>query len=76
MLEVSNAVKHEFYRNDSSNQYEVCLHWLRKNAIFRLTEGFYLLQMIFNIESRTFRLGEALVRAGEAPEGMIIITSG
>jgi CRP-like cAMP-binding protein len=76
VLEVSNVVKHEFYRNDSSNQYERCLYWLRKNAIFRLTEGFYLLQMIFNIESRTYYLGESLVRSGEVPEGMIIITSG
>jgi len=32
--------------------------------------------MIFNIESRTYNLGESLVRSGEVPEGMIIITSG
>lgn len=76
VLEVSNAVKHEFYRNDSSNEYERCIYWLRKNPIFKFTEGFFLLQMIFNIEKRTYQLGESLVKSGEAPEGMFIITSG
>ena len=32
--------------------------------------------MIFNIEKRVYLLGEALVRAGDPPEGMYIITSG
>jgi CRP-like cAMP-binding protein len=32
--------------------------------------------MIFNIEKKSYVLGEALVRAGEVPEGMFIITSG
>jgi|LauGreDrversion4_2_1035121.scaffolds.fasta_scaffold243623_2 hypothetical protein len=76
ILEVSNSVKHEFYRNDSSNEYERCIHWLKKNPIFKYTEGFYLLQMIFNIEKRTYNLGESLVKSGEIPEGMFIITSG
>ena len=76
VVEVQNTVKEEFYTNDSSNQYERCLYWLRKNAIFRSTEGFYLLQMIFNIEKRVYSLGDALVRAGDKPDGMFIITSG
>ena len=41
-----------------------------------MTEGFYLLQMIFNIERRVYKLGEALVRSGDTPEGMFIIISG
>lgn len=41
-----------------------------------MTEGFYLLQMIFNIEKKEYRLGDALVRSGELPEGMFIITKG
>lgn len=76
ILEVSNSVKHEFYRNDSSNEYERCIHWLKKNPIFKYTEGFYLLQMIFNIEKRSYILGEPLVKSGEVPDGMFIITSG
>ena len=76
MLEVNNAVKHEFYRNDSSNEYERCIYWLRKNPIFKFTEGFYLLQMIFNIQKKTYYLGESLVKSGEVPDGMFIITSG
>lgn len=32
--------------------------------------------MIFNIEKRTYQLGEALVRSGEIPEGMFIVTKG
>lgn len=43
VLEVSNLVKHDFYKNDSSNQYDMCLYWLRKNPTFKTTEGFYLL---------------------------------
>ena len=73
---MSNSVKHEFYRNDSSNEYERCIHWLKKNPIFKHTEGFYLLQMIFNIEKRSYILGEPLVKSGEVPDGMFIITSG
>ena len=41
-----------------------------------MTEGFYLLQMIFNIERRVYKLGEALVRSGDTPKGMFIIISG
>jgi len=76
LLEISNAVKQEFYRTDSTNHYESCIHWLRKSPIFKMTEGFYLLQMIFNIDRRVYRLGEALVRSGDTPEGMFIIISG
>lgn len=43
VLEISNTVKQEFYRTDATNQYESCLYWLRKNSIFKMTEGFYLL---------------------------------
>jgi CRP-like cAMP-binding protein len=32
--------------------------------------------MIFNIEKKTYLLGESLVKSGEVPEGMFIITSG
>lgn len=32
--------------------------------------------MIFNVDRRVYKLGEALVRAGETPEGMFIITAG
>lgn len=32
--------------------------------------------MIFNIEKRIYNLGEALVRSGDVPEGMFIVTSG
>lgn len=69
-------MKQEFYRTDATNQYESCLYWLRRCPIFKATEGFYLLQMIFNVDRRVFRLGEALVRAGETPDGMFIVTAG
>lgn len=32
--------------------------------------------MIFNIQKRTYYLGEPLVKSGEVPDGMFIITSG
>lgn len=32
--------------------------------------------MIFNIDRRVYKLGEALVRSGETPEGMFIIIGG
>jgi hypothetical protein len=35
-----------------------------------------LLQMIFNIQKKTYTLGESLVKSGEVPEGMFIITAG
>lgn len=43
VLVIGNAVKAEFYRTDATNQYESCLYWLRRNPVFKMTEGFYLL---------------------------------
>jgi len=77
VLEVPNDVKQDFYmvaeRNDEN---EKSLKWLRKVPIFRFTEVFYLLQMVFGLERRTFKYGEYLTKAGDAPDGMFIITKG
>lgn len=41
-------------RNDENEQ---SLKWLRKVPIFKYTEIFYLLQMVFGLEKRTFKYG-------------------
>jgi hypothetical protein len=77
ILEVPNDVKQDFFtvaeRNDEN---ELSLKWLKKVSIFKYTEVFYLLQMVFGLERRTFKYGEYLTKAGDVPDGMFIITKG
>ncbi|CDW79852.1 tpr repeat-containing protein [Stylonychia lemnae] len=61
---------------DNSKEYIKNLNCLRKLPIFKYTETFYLLQMVFSLEKRTYKYGEYLSRSGEIPEGMHIITKG
>ena len=61
---------------ENSKEYIKNLTCLRRLPIFKYTETFYLLQMVFSLEKRSFRYGEYLNRTGDVPEGMYIITKG
>lgn len=57
-------------------KYEERIKLLKRLDIFEDVDMYILLPLASNIKVRRYKQGEYLVRAGELPEGLFIVTEG
>ena len=58
------------------SKYEERINFLKQLDIFSEIDMFILLPLASNIQIRKYKLGEYIVKAGELPEGLIIVKEG
>lgn len=56
--------------------YEERIKLLRRLDIFADVDMYILLPLASNIQIKRYKMGEYLVRAGELPQGLFIVTEG
>jgi hypothetical protein len=58
------------------SKYEERIKFLRRLDIFEDIDMYILLPLASNIKVKRYKMGEYIVRAGEMPDGLIIVTEG
>ena len=77
VLRVPEQVK-EQVDGDRGEEFQRQLEWLGKVRMFEdiSVDKFHMGQIAAGMERRRYKLGERLVKTGEVPEGMVIVTKG
>ena len=58
------------------SKYEERINFLRELDIFKEIDMYILLPLASNIQVKRYKMGEYIVKAGDLPDGLLIVTEG
>ena len=75
-LKMNKALANKVINQGLKGKFDSRITFLRQIDIFKEVDTYILLPIASNIQVKRYRLGEYLVKAGELPEGLIIVKEG
>ena len=76
LLEIEKVISSMIVNAGMQNEYESRVQFLKSIDIFADVDTFILLPLACNIMVKTYKIGQYIVKAGEEPEGLVIVSKG
>jgi hypothetical protein len=76
LFKINKAVSSTIINEGLQSEYEDRIDFMKSLDIFADIDMFILLPLVSNLKVKKFKLGEYLVKAGNQPQGLIMIKKG